>query len=170
MQSEQFWGLIDQSRRGATDDCDAQVASLVPMLAALTPEEIIDFDSHLAERRIEAYRWDLWGIASIVNGGCSDDGFEYFRCWLIAQGQEFYEAVLASPERVADRVTPGEEAECEQLMYAANYAYENKMGSDLPPKRVKYPSEPQGERQSEEDLERLYPELCRRYWGEGEEA
>jgi len=26
------------------------------------------------------------GAAYIINGGCSDDGFEYFRRWLVLQG------------------------------------------------------------------------------------
>jgi hypothetical protein len=29
----------------------------------------------------------------IIDGGCSDDGFEYFRCWLISRGKKlFYKA------------------------------------------------------------------------------
>jgi hypothetical protein len=174
MQSEQFWELIDQSRQGIEGcdeaSCNEQVANLVKLLEALTPEEIIGFDQHIAEHRIEAYRWDLWGAAYIVNGGCSDDGFEYFRCWLIGQGCDFYNAVLSSPERVAERVSVDEEADCEEIMYAADYAYKRKTGQDLPPTRMNYPAEPQGERWSDEDLERLYPTLCQRYWGEGDKA
>ena len=32
----------------------------------------------------EAYTWDLWGAADVIHGGCSDDGFEYFRRWLVS--------------------------------------------------------------------------------------
>ncbi len=41
---------------------------------------------------------------SVVNGGCSDDGFEYFRGWLIGQGGAYFEAALKDPERAADNV------------------------------------------------------------------
>jgi len=34
----------------------------------------------------KAYTWDLWGAAYLINGGCSDDGFEYFRRWLVSRG------------------------------------------------------------------------------------
>ena len=36
----------------------------------------------------DSYRWDLWGAAYLANGGCSDDGFDYFRGWLIGQGRK----------------------------------------------------------------------------------
>jgi hypothetical protein len=31
---------------------------------------------------------DQWGAAYLANGGCSDDGFDYFRGWLIGQGRK----------------------------------------------------------------------------------
>ena len=41
-------------------------------------------------------------LAFIVNGGASDDGFDYFRGWLIAQGREVFEGTLAKPDSLAD--------------------------------------------------------------------
>ena len=41
----------------------------------------------------EAYRHDLWAMGYIVNGGCSDDGFCYFCCWLIGNGSERFDGL-----------------------------------------------------------------------------
>ena len=43
----------------------------------------------MRQRLAEAYRWDIWAIAFIINGGCSDDGFEYFRGWLVRKAKNF---------------------------------------------------------------------------------
>ena len=43
-----------------------------------SPEEIVAFQRVLDELMDESYRADLWGAAYVINGGCSDDGFEDF--------------------------------------------------------------------------------------------
>jgi hypothetical protein len=50
----------------------------------------------------QANTWDLWAAAYIMNGGCSDDGFLYFRCWLIAQGKEVFEKVRDNAELLGE--------------------------------------------------------------------
>lgn len=56
------------SEAEATSECDEQAEHLTRLLSALSSEEIYAFDRHFAKRRIEAYRWDLWGqrISSAV--------------------------------------------------------------------------------------------------------
>lgn len=162
MNDELFWKLIKQSRRG-TEDGEAQAEKLTSLLAKLEPSEIVAFDELLAKRRNEAYRWDLWAVAYIINGGCSDDGFEYFRCWLIAQGREFFEATLKNPEHAAKRIEVGDEAECEDLLYVAPKAYEIKTGQELPPRKTKHLIRPKGKRWKEDELENLFPKLCKRF-------
>jgi hypothetical protein len=48
-------------------------------LRALSLDEIIAFEVAFRRYLNEAYTWDLWGAAYVIHGGCSDDGFEYFR-------------------------------------------------------------------------------------------
>ncbi len=107
-----------------------------------------------------AYRWDLWAAAYIINGGCSDDGFEYFRAWLIAQGERVFHDALADPETLVDRAEP--DADAEGMLYAAAAAYESRVGARLP-RGVAPPSNPAGEPWSEEDLPRMYPRLWARF-------
>ena len=171
MDLDRFWQLIEASGR-QTDDCEEQAAMLTDRLELLEPEEIAAFDDLLTDRLRESYRWDLWAVAYIINGGCSDDGFDYFRGWVIAQGRAFFEAVLRTPEWAAEAIPSGEEGrfdwECEAILGAASRAYGNKTESErpLPARRPPFLREPAGEPWDEPDLDTLYPALARRFSGE----
>lgn len=157
----EFWKLIGKSR---ADECEEHAENLSELLIKKSAQEIIDFDRHFHARLNEAYRWDLWAVAYIVNGGCSDDGFEYFRCWLIGQGRAYFEAALQDPERAADNLEAGDEAECEDLLYAAASAYESKTGdAEMAYARDKGPAEPVGEAWAEDEVEELYPALAKKF-------
>lgn len=79
MDTHRFWRWIDEARLAADGDCDR--------LTDVPPAEIVAFQRALDDRLAESYTWDLWAAAYIINGGCSDDGFDYFRGWLIALGR-----------------------------------------------------------------------------------
>src|SRR5579871_5443615 len=87
MNEAQFWHLIAKSQRRGSD-CDEQAEQLCGLLALLEPDEIGDFKRHFDRHRVQAYRWDLWAVAYILDGGCSEDRFDYFCCWLIGRGQK----------------------------------------------------------------------------------
>jgi hypothetical protein len=161
MDKDTFWNLINKSRRSSTD-CDEQSEKLIDLLQNYSPEDIIDFHRLLKECLFESYRWDLWAVAYIINGGCSDDGFEYFRGWLIAQGREYFENGLKSPESAAKRVK-GDEVECEDILYVAYEAYQRKTGQELPSIELQYPSEPIGTKWNEDELDKLYPKLWKKF-------
>src|SRR5687768_16332917 len=101
MDQSQFWRLIEAAKTEARGDTDAQLAILAKKLAALPAEEIVQFDAIFHEMMALSYRWDLWGAAYVLNGGCSDDGFDYFRGWLIAQGESVFQKALEDPESLA---------------------------------------------------------------------
>ena len=162
MTEAQFWELIHASRQTASD-CEAQADALQAILSERTGQDIIEFDAIFFRKRLEAYRWDLWGVAYLINGGCSDDGFEYFRCWLIGQGESAYKQVLADPQSILSLLAGNEELECEALMYASGDAYESLTGEALPVVERDYPEEPIGEPWEEEDLERRFPKVAERY-------
>ena len=135
------------------------------MLESQSPEEILDFRAAFDECVNRAYRWDLWGVAYVINGGCSDDGFDYFLGWLIAQGKEYFEAALQDPERAGNAVEPGEEADFEDMWYVAGRAYEASTGRDdfyeqLPPSPR---GDVQGEEWDEDDLPSLFPGLSKKF-------
>jgi len=46
----------------------------------------------------EAYTWELWGVAYLINGGCSDYSFMDFRGSLIAMGKEIFDKEISDAE------------------------------------------------------------------------
>lgn len=165
---EQFWGLIAKSRQGVAD-CDEQVERLVEFLTPLDEQQLFAFNHHYNTCFAEAYRWDLWGIAYLIQDGCSDDGFVDVIGWLIGQGQKYYEAALADPANLGKRVRPGETIECESMAYAASQAYEAKTGKNDFDERYEkqfsqeYP-DLKGEPWADDDeLKELYPTLARKF-------
>lgn len=158
MDAPTFWELIEESRENAGSDLGEQAADLTDLLSELLLEEILAFDRMFWQFLNDAYRWELWGAAYIINGGCSDDSFEYFRCWLISQGKRVYDESLADPESLAGRAEEGGHDEAESLLYAAADAYEVETGKKLT-ERFTAPAEPAGEPWEEDDLESRFPRL-----------
>jgi len=157
-----FWQHLAAARRGTADDCEMLAEKLTARLARRPKAEIIAFDLRLEELMNQASRWDVWGAAYLINGGCSDDGFAYFRGWLIAQGEEVFTRALADPETLVETIDPGEVAECEGLLIAAPMAYELKTGEPMPP-REQHPQEICGEQWTEEELPTLFPRLAQKF-------
>ncbi len=164
-----FWDIISKSciYDVASYDEDAsfeQAEKVVDLLKSHSPDEIIKFDEILLEKRKEAYRWDLWAMAYIVNAGCSDDGFEYFRAWLIGLGKNIFEQALEKPESIIQYTNPDFDAyENEQLLYAGSKAYESLTGKEMPSIKGYKNLEPRGIAWKEHELPELFPNACKKY-------
>ena len=104
MDDVQFWSIIDDSKSGGNDQLD-QAVSLKNSLQTLTPHEVAQFQSAFEDALNRSYTWDLWGAAYIIRGGCSDDCFDYFRYWLIAQGEDVFIAAVSNPETLAEFIS-----------------------------------------------------------------
>src|SRR3954452_14924084 len=105
MDDARFWTILQEARPpGQAPQLDCFDA-LKACLRELPPEEILWFRQRFDEVVAAAYRVDLWGAAYLINGGCSDDGFHHFRCWLAGMGRKVYENALASPDSLADVLT-----------------------------------------------------------------
>jgi hypothetical protein len=169
MDDATFWDVIETSALEATGEPDRMLENVRGRLVQLEPIEIKSFQAILNEKLNAAYSWKLWGAAYAINGGCSDDGFEHFRCWLISRGRNVFDAALANPDSLADIVDPEEEDsehECESLLYVARRAYEKVAGTKMPPPGRGQAREPSGERSDFDDDEETgarLPRLSSRY-------
>jgi hypothetical protein len=169
MDRRQFWKIIDASRRKANGELDAQVQALGEQLEPLPPAEVAKFQEIFDTYWLRAYRWDLWGAAYIIGGGCSDDGFMDFRAWLISRGEKAYENALRDPQTLV-RVVKEEDEDCrfEGFQYVASQVWERKTGrgmDEFPRKGLKFRSSPAGKVWSEEgdDLKRRFPKLWKKF-------
>ncbi|MCX4993470.1 DUF4240 domain-containing protein [Streptomyces sp. NBC_00568] len=140
MNKEQFWELIAAARDRAITphESEAIAREATSLLAARLVEEIVAAEQVLWDLMIESYTNPLWAAAYTANGGCSDDGFDYFRGWLIAQGREVFERVVADPDALAKLPTvqaaaaAGIDLEGEDMLVIAWNAHITATGDQLP--------------------------------------
>jgi len=84
-----YWAIIDKSLKN-TKNQEAQEQFLIKEIGKLTPKQMIGFRLRTDKLLYDTYNSEMWCAAYIMNGGCSDDGFEYFRNWVISRGKEIY--------------------------------------------------------------------------------
>jgi hypothetical protein len=137
MNIEEFWQIIEKAGMEGRGDCGRTAAEVVRTLSRLDAEEIRSFRERLDDLLDESYRWDLWGAADLINWGSGDDGFYYFRAWLIAQGRQVFENALCDPDSLAEHPAMAGRhelaaLECQDFLYAAHDAYKAVTGQELP--------------------------------------
>ena len=165
MTENKFWEIIAESNKNAHGSQDVQRAALRKILLKLDAAEVIAFDRIFTEMLYKSYAWDLWGAAYIIDGGCSDDGFEYFRRGLVAAGRQKFENALRDAESLADWANP-DEVEFEGIHHVADEVYQEKTGAKkMPNHGLKHPNEPSGEDWSAngDDLENRFPNLWEKF-------
>ncbi len=162
LMSTDFWNIVEAAKVKAGDNVDARPNALKSILITLSPDAIVAFDLEYGKRLIESYTWALWGAAYLASGGCSDDGFDYFRDFLISEGQQVFEAAIKNPDSLAalDNI---EEAELEQYRYSIYEAYEESTGAEMPINALTFPADPVGDEWEEDDLEAMFPNLAAKY-------
>jgi hypothetical protein len=129
-----FWELIDE---GLTDQpISERIDTLPERLAAFKATAIRDFEKIQRSLEARAYRWDVWALAYLLQGGCSDDAFEDFRGWLILQGQEVFEGAIADPDSFDVTLHSGTASGINGLRDAAPVAYEMRQGKAMKPMKL----------------------------------
>jgi len=133
---EVYWDIITRSIKASTS-LEDQEKWLVSELGKLSPEEIIGFKLRTDKLLIDSYNSDLWCAGYLMNGGCSDDCFEYFRCWIISRGKESYYNSKTNPDYLVNEVNTGlfefgiKVYEFEGLLYVAGTAFNQKTGKEI---------------------------------------
>jgi hypothetical protein len=128
-----FWQLIDTTREASAGDHDKHSEMLVEALAHHSVEDISSFDDIANDFYDRANLALLWDAARMIMCGCSEDTFDDFRDWLIAQGQHAYERYVENPHFLADVVTLQDREDMMSLptlmiQSVAREAYERKTG------------------------------------------
>lgn len=168
MDDQRFWSIVERSGLNARSQ-EQQEANLRRLLAPLPAADLVAWQAAYDAKRAAAYNWGLWGAAYVIHGGASDDGFDYFRNWLIARGRRVYEAALADPDSLAETIPAGtrEAAEFEGFGYVAVALWAKRTGSDPAqmPGSAAQPAQPAGKPWKEEDavLAARYPKLWKRF-------
>jgi len=131
LDEETFWEIIRKSLQ-STKSQRAQTEYLISEIGKLTPKEMIGFRLRTDYLLYQTYNSGMWCAGSIMNGGCSDDGFEYFRCWVISRGKDTYYNAKANPDYLISEVVEGVEFyEFESFWYVALKAFDYKTSKAL---------------------------------------
>ncbi|QNA43686.1 DUF4240 domain-containing protein [Lacibacter sediminis] len=132
MTEEEFWKIIPRTRDQSNRHYPSHCALLTETLSKLTSDEIIRFNRTFLLIMAQSYDYRLWEAAYSLNGGCSDDAFEYFRSWLISQGKNKFYWTLKFP-RLLFLIGVKEIVEhYEGIAYCAYEAYQRKNNTDIP--------------------------------------
>jgi Protein of unknown function (DUF4240) len=168
MDRKTFWDLIAEARSKRSPR-----KALAKALGALPAESILNYYRVYNDLAYEAYSETLWGAGYLINGGCSDDGFYYFRCWLVERGREAYEAALRHPDNLADYPDGDENLEGDAWDCAAREVWTKKTKrseNDFFAELERLPSAPEGNAPDEgwdfdddDEVRRRLPRLSKMY-------
>jgi hypothetical protein len=115
MDRTKLWAMAEAARPAGAVDCAQHAARLLAALAELPTAEILAYQHLHDQLMAESYHWDLWGAAYLLNFGCSDDGFDYFRGWLLTRNSWFW---------------------CQDILGVAYEAYQRRTGQPITPQNV----------------------------------
>jgi hypothetical protein len=166
MDEAAFWQLTSDTRAASDNDTGRQSELLEERLSQLPAQQIVDFGRIRHQLDQQAYSWEIWGAAYVIEDGCSDDCFRDFRAYLISLGREPYEAALRDPDSLAPVVQDAEQGDWENADNVAPDAYESATGEDIPTDDSDLSGNPSGQPWDDEDQDALvqrYPALAARF-------
>jgi hypothetical protein len=134
MEEDRYWGLVADSLKAADGEQDDQADYLRAALTELSPVDIVGFRLRTDKLLFDTYNSEMWCAGYIMNGGCSDDAFEYFRLWVISRGRDVYETAKLDADSLAALNGDGAVEgfyDFESFWYVANDAFEKKTGKNL---------------------------------------
>lgn len=131
LEEEKFWRIVSKSLGNSGDEYQ-QEENLINEIAKLSPKEMIGFRLRTDKLLHDTYNSEMWCAGYIMNGGCSDDGFEYFRNWVISRGKETYYEAKENPDNLIKEVSEDKvEYGFESFWYVALEAFKRRTGKDL---------------------------------------
>ena len=156
---EDFWSVIDQARAGSS--ASASPERLSEILNRLSDDEIRDFGHMFYEKVCDLNKWQLWAAGYVIAGGMSDDGFHYFRSWIVGKGKHAFAVAMKDPDELGSFVD-NNEVDNELLEYVAVNILEQRGVEEDPRDRSdrRADEEPTGEPFDEGTLAAAFPKLA----------
>jgi len=163
MTRDAFWQIIEGCRP-SNGDLTEHIDAIRQTLSAMPVPEIVSFQRQLDEVMGESYNADLWMVMYIIEGGCGDDAFDYYRGWLILQGPKTFGVVVNDPERLVDFLEDGGVGCAEDFLGVALVAHKQKTGDSNLPYHEPLEPELKGELLDEAGKRKRFPKLFERFW------
>jgi hypothetical protein len=114
---------------------EEQETLLKQALNTLPLNEVVGFYSRTEQLKNAIYNSETWCAGYIMNGGCSDDMFEYFLLWIISCGKEVYEAAKENHDNLDNYMNEDDNWEkhydFESFNYVAHSVFEKRTNKDI---------------------------------------
>ncbi len=138
-----FWDAIEKSNKyknahWSEYDLDEHIEILTEKLSKWSKERLISFEKTFQEKLKQLYTVEIAELYIILNNEfekkdgiyyldsyISEDGFIYFRCWLLLKGRAFFEDIIKDINEFISGKYSFDIADCwaEELMYVSDNAY-----------------------------------------------
>ncbi len=163
MDDIKFWQIIEETQAPSAEE---QERKLYERLNRLSEKEVLEFERTVSIRYWELYSRELWGVAYLYTGFCSDDGFMDWRKWIIFCGKEAFETARDRPDDLVPIIDAHPDAGCEGIGYIPMRVLRDKNRKwkhASPEFDIQRPKEMRGQRWKPEDLKDLLPKTYRRF-------
>lgn len=130
LEEDAFWTMIQEAKQGSNGDGDKELDLLRASLIPQSTEHILDFYELQHKFVFHLVGLDDFYEAAKERYWFSSDGFEYFCCWCVGQGKEFFDQIVANPAVLETIKLPEMRPELEGLAYVASEAWQKKTGED----------------------------------------
>jgi hypothetical protein len=133
----EFWAIIELSKNVQESDFDsfdqgeAFIENITQSLTSWDDDDIIRFELALEAKAmcLDHYQiLHLYKILDIAFGGMSDDGFHYFKHWIIYMGENFFNTALQNIDQLKFTHRSFVAPDFETLLDVASQAWEIKHG------------------------------------------
>ena len=136
MDKIKFWQTIEDCRIGEGWDDNVFLQNMRAALDKMSASDIIGFQAYM-NAYMEAVNYPaMREAAALINKSCTDDGFEYFRAWLVSLGEHTYHEAFENPDSLFSHhklrqdplLLTTERCEFESFMYQPMVAYKDVTG------------------------------------------
>lgn len=101
MNEQILWKFVQKAREHTSSNYK-QTQYLTEAMTGWSTQNLITFKQLYWKLLKYSFSADLWAAAYVINKGCSEQDFLYFRNWLILQGQATFKKVVQDPEYLAE--------------------------------------------------------------------
>jgi len=130
---DKFWAIIEKSLKETNNQEDQEIY-LISALEKESPQEMLGFRLRTDKLMYDSYTSNLWCANYIISNGVADDGFDYFRCWLISRGKDAFYKVQENPEYLINLVENEPKTyDFEGFWHVAMNAFKNMTNQELNP-------------------------------------
>jgi hypothetical protein len=160
---DRFWAVIDEVRQvtgGTYPQAPPATAENLKKILLAKPDPVVrEFASIMHRVMVRLNRWEVWGAGMARNKSMSSAEFYAFRLWIVAKGQDAYDAIRAKPDSLVNWVKPTEVILNEGFDDAVGEIIEDRGMNDPRDDANESPNDfPKGKEFKEADLAKLFPQ------------